>query len=224
MDDHYEKSRQAAEEELADLMVQKAKIDARITRLRETIIALMRLARDADEDDALPMGAVQLAEAGLTDSIRDVLKELKQKHPQKYHSPTDIRDELSMKGFPLAKYKSEMAAIHNVLARLQDLGEVETGVGMQNKKTYYRWKEKPVTASFGINIESLGASKTLSQTGQPLDNRITERLKKKRPAWAEYLAQNGGIMLANPPYFANGKKLTRRQIRQVDEAIEEGKK
>jgi len=145
MNTFYQQSLEAAENELADLVKQKGQIDARIGKLRETVLALSRLIGDVDHGAALA-GAVQLAESGLTESIREVLQELKLTDPIRYHLPTKIRDRLSVKGFPLAKYKNEMAAIHNTLNRLKDLGEVETGIDAE-RKTYYRWSGaiKPLT-------------------------------------------------------------------------------
>jgi hypothetical protein len=139
--DYYKTVLETAQNELSDLMLEKAGINDRIAKLRESILALSKLvSEDLEDHPLLAAEFVQLSEVGLTDAIRGVLKNANAATPESFLIPTDVRDRLKAAQFNLDKYKNEMAAITTVLYRLDDLGQVETGKNSETEKTGYRWK------------------------------------------------------------------------------------
>jgi len=139
-DDDYKRTLAAAQDELSDLLIQRAGIDDRINKLRESVLALSRLVGDDLGGYSLTptLAAVHLREVGLTEAVRGVLQNAKRAEADAFLSPTNVRDRLKEAGFNLDKYKNEMAAIGTILTRLTDLEEVEPQ--SFGGKTTYRWK------------------------------------------------------------------------------------
>lgn len=118
-------------------------------------------------------------------------------------TPIEIRDALETSKYDLSQHSNPLASIHSVLKRFVASGEaqaIETG----NKTSYKLTPRKPSTVQLAKRVEA--------------------RLTKQRPEWAKYLAENGGLIFADPPYFVNGRKMTVRQAREVETAIDEEKK
>jgi len=150
-DDDYKRALENAHTELADLLAQKAGIEDRIVKLRETIVALSKLVGDDLEGSPILSGVsahlsphllsnlVSLADVGLTDAVRSVLQKSREHEPLKFLFPTDVRDRLKAANFDL-KYRNEMAAITTVLYRLDELGKLDKGKAVGSEKIAYRWK------------------------------------------------------------------------------------
>jgi hypothetical protein len=124
----YRRALEAATAEYEALGQQRQQIDKRLSELAQTISTLSRLC-----------GLTPTVPWGLTDACRIVLRS---GVPM---APTDVRDRLLAIGFDLSKYTSELAAIHTVLKRLNEAGELRFLTGGP-KRGAYLW-HKPVTVA-----------------------------------------------------------------------------
>ena len=106
--DEYRRALDAAVREYEELGAKRREIDARLAQLAQTIGTLNRLC-----------GFVSTVQWGLTDACRVVLK-----GARGAMTPTDVRDRLDAIGFDLSKYTNSLAAIHTVLKRLHEAGEI----------------------------------------------------------------------------------------------------
>jgi hypothetical protein len=113
--------------EYEQLGEQRREIDQRLAHLAQTIGTLSRL-----------LGFVPTVPMGLTDAVRLVTRA---GIPM---TPTEVRDRLKSIGIDLTGYSSELSAIHTVLKRLNDSGEVRI-VPKPNGKDAYLW-QRPVKA------------------------------------------------------------------------------
>ena len=127
----------AAVKEYEELGRQRREIDQRLAQLAQTIGALNRLC-----------GFVPTVFFGLTDGCRLVLKAAG--HPM---TPVEVRDRLEAIGFDLSKYSSSLAAIHTVLKRLQEAGELGF-VQLESGRFAYDWRQGP-TRGLVINESEL---------------------------------------------------------------------
>jgi len=159
-------------------------------------------------------------------------------------SPVQVRNRLRAGGFDLKGYKNPLATIHTILKRLVKAGELfvmpqdeEDGPTIYIMPPSARTTSNTVNALNAPSTEvvnaldraivrladgiqpSQEAKQIVIRPGEP----VTKILRKKDPRWWEYIKQSGGIILSNPPYFANGKRLTVRQRRELKEAIGEKK-
>jgi hypothetical protein len=115
-DEDYKRTLEAAENELADLLLQKSGLDDRISKLRESIVALSKLVGDdLGPHPFLTLANLHLREVGLTEAIRGILQNAKDSEPKRFLLPTEVRDRLKSAEFDLSKYKNEMAAITTIL-------------------------------------------------------------------------------------------------------------
>ena len=197
----------AYRETIDDLSAQvdeKASLEERLEEVRSSIYKLRQIAnslssyRGLDPKKEYPHLFVDNLELdqGITYRVRDCFK------PGVGLSATQVRDALVRSAsFDLKDYKNPLATIHTILKRLMKAGELFV-VPSEHE-------DEPT-------VYMMPPAETI-----PVAKRVTERLKKKRPAWAEYLAAHGGLIISNPPYFASGKSLTRRQQREVDEIMAE---
>ncbi len=239
--DHYKTALEAARQELAELEDQRAKIDKRISELQHGIVGLSALAPD-HPDAEKPQSMMDVltgvgVDTGLTDATRMITSSFG--FPM---TPKQVRDALLHLGYDLSGYSNILASLHTIMKRLaksQELINILDDKG--NELGAYAWnpavsvrRQKPVSASFDMNIESLhGAKRTLNEeTAEPtwkklglrpapLSKDVVKKLKEKRTEWDKYLTEGGGIVLSNPPYFATGKRLTARQRRELQQAREE---
>jgi hypothetical protein len=237
---HYKTALEAARQELAELEDERAKIDRRISELQQGIVGLSALApAEAGSDKPQSMMDVLAgvgADTGLTDATRMITSSFG--FPM---TPKQVRDALLHLGYDLGGYSNILASLHTIMKRLTKSGELINVVDDKgNELGAYAWnpavparRQKPVSASFGMNVESLhGAKRTLNdETGEPawkklglkpapLSKDVVKKLKEKRVEWGRYLTEGGGILLSNPPYFANGKRLTPRQRRELQQVLD----
>lgn len=112
---------------------QRRDIDKRLAQLAQTIGTLSRL-----------LGHAPTVPLGLTDACRLVTR------AGVPMTPTEVRDHLRGMGFDLSGYASELSAIHTVLKRLNEAGELRI-VPRPSGKDAYLW-QRPVKA-IGISEE-----------------------------------------------------------------------
>lgn len=126
MSTDYHKALATAVREYEALGAQRRDIDRRLAELAQTIGTLHRLC-----------GHAPTVAWGLTDSCRWVLRGAG--HPL---TPIEVRDRLEAMGVDLSKYSSSLAAIHTVLKRLRDAGEVAY-LELPTGKFAYEWQADP---------------------------------------------------------------------------------
>lgn len=130
----YRRALDAAVKEYEALGAERQQIDKRLAELAQTISTLSRLC-----------GLTPTVPWGLTDACRVVLRS---GLPM---TPTDVRDRLQAIGVDLSKYSSELAAIHTVLKRLNESGEVRYLVGGPRQGAYL-WQKPATAAAIGPEI------------------------------------------------------------------------
>jgi len=137
----YRKTRDKAAGELSGLMEMLEAIDhrrqivtSRINALRDMVFATSNVLGEnpyMTHPELFP--ELIEPEVGFTDAIREVLKT-----SITYLSPVDIRNELQRRKFDLEKYKNPLAAIHQILRRLDAAKEIEKHP--DDDKKLYRWR------------------------------------------------------------------------------------
>ena len=152
--DDYRRALDAAVKEYEALGEQRRDIDKRLTELSQTIGTLSRLC-----------GLIPTVPWGLTDACRVVLRS---GLPM---TATDVRDRLHSIGFDLSKYSSELAAIHTVLRRLNEAGELRVLAGGA-KKGGYLWNMPSTPSALGPEI-----AEHVRQTKLPQSRPSTRRRK-----------------------------------------------
>jgi hypothetical protein len=130
----YRRALDAAIREYEALGSKRREIDKRLTELAQTIGTLSRLC-----------GLTPTVPWGLTDACRVILRS---GLPM---TAIDVRDRLQAIGFDLSKYSSELAAIHTVLKRLNESGEVRLLAGGP-KQGGYLWNMPATAAGLGPEI------------------------------------------------------------------------
>jgi len=118
----YRRALDAATREYEELGARRRDIDQRLAELGQTIGTLTRL-----------LGLTPTVPYGLTDAIRLVVR-----GAGVPMTPTDVRDRLVGIGFDMSKYANELAAVHTILKRLNDGGEVRF-VPRPGGKHQYTW-------------------------------------------------------------------------------------
>jgi len=126
-DQDYRRALDAAVREYEELGERRRQIDQRLAELGHTIGTLSKL-----------LGLTPTVPMGLTDAVRLVMR------AGVPMTPIEVRDRLQAIGFDVSKYANDIAAVHTILKRLNDSGElrfVPRAVG----KHQYTWN-RPVTA------------------------------------------------------------------------------
>ena len=120
-----EEYRGALEKAIAEyeqLGEERRRIDDRLAQLTQTITTLSRL-----------VGLEPTVPFGLTDAVRLVYR-----NAGIPLSPTEVRERLRAIGLDLSNYSNEMAAIHTVLRRLNESGELRA-MAVPGKQIY-QWR------------------------------------------------------------------------------------
>jgi hypothetical protein len=125
--DSYRTALDAAIKEYEALGEQRREIDKRLAHLAQTIGTLSRL-----------LGYTPTVPMGLTDACRLVIR------AGVPMTPTEVRDRVRGIGVDLSGYANELSAIHTVLKRLNEAGEVRV-VPRPSGKDAYLW-QRPVKA------------------------------------------------------------------------------
>lgn len=106
--DEYHKALDAASRELEALTRQRADLDKRIGQLMQTVGSLMRLCNQTP-----------IVEMGLTDACRMILRSAAAPL-----TVLEVRAQLAAMGLDLSRYENDLAAIHTVLKRLNQAGQI----------------------------------------------------------------------------------------------------
>ena len=107
-DQDYRRALEAATREFEELGARRQDIDKRLAELAQTIGTLMRL-----------IGLTPTVPLGLTDAVRLVVR-----GGGVPMTPVEVRDRLHAMGFDLSKYANDLAAVHTILKRLNESGEL----------------------------------------------------------------------------------------------------
>jgi len=104
----YRRALEAAILEYETLGARRREIDQRLAELAQTINMLSRL-----------LGLAPTVPMGLTDAIRLVVR-----GAGVPMTPIEVRDRLRAIGFDVSKYTNDLAAVHTILKRLNESGEL----------------------------------------------------------------------------------------------------
>src|SRR5207244_2051640 len=130
--DDYRRALETAIREYEALGQQRQDIDKRLAEVAQTISSLSRLC-----------GLVPTVPMGLTDACRLVVR-----GAGLPVTPTEVRDRLAAFGFDLSKYSNDLAAIHTILKRLNEAGELRFVARGTGKPTYI-WNRAPRVIALG---------------------------------------------------------------------------
>jgi hypothetical protein len=131
----YRRALEAAIREYEELGAQRQGIDKRLAELAQTIGTLSRL-----------LGLTPTVPMGLTDAIRLVVR-----GAGVPMTPTEVRDRLRAIGFDVSRYVNDLAAVHTILKRLNQSGElrfIARGVGAHQ----YVWNRPTTPVALGPDI------------------------------------------------------------------------
>jgi hypothetical protein len=155
----YKSALEAAIKEYESLGDERRAIDKRLAELAQTIGTLTRL-----------VGHVPTVPLGITDAVRLVTR------AGLPLTPTDVRDRLHAMGFDLSGYASELSAIHTVLKRLNERGELRI-VPKPNGRDAYLW-QRPVSAvAIGPDVAAFLRSSATFHSDKPLKKKTAKRKK-----------------------------------------------
>jgi hypothetical protein len=154
--DDYRAALASAIKEYEELGQRRRDIDDRLAQLAQTIGTLTRL-----------LGLTPTVPMGLTDACRLALR-----GAGLPLTPLELRDRLLGIGFDLSVYTNELSALHTVLKRLNEAGEIRF-VAKAGKHAYI-WNHPPVTVVLG----SEAAAKLLRQGAQVTRPAPARRRKK----------------------------------------------
>ncbi len=130
----YQSALSAAIAEYEALGADRRRIDDRLAQLAQTIGTLSRL-----------LGLEPTVPLGLTDACRIVLR------GGLPMTPVDVRDRLQSIGVDLSVYTNELAAIHTILKRLNESGEVRL-IPQASGKHAYLWQRPAKAADLSPQI------------------------------------------------------------------------
>jgi cysteinyl-tRNA synthetase len=115
----------ALQKELGECLRSQEELEKKIVAIRQMIVAFSNaLGQDFDEGDAL----------GLTDALRQAFKTSNMRL-----AATDVRLRLESLGYDITRYGNMMAAIHTVISRLVDQGQIRQNGTNNSNKPVYEW-------------------------------------------------------------------------------------
>ncbi len=103
----YRRALESATREYEDLGAKRQAIDKRLAELAQTIGTLSKL-----------IGLTPTVPLGLTDAVRLIMR------GGVPMTPVEVRDRLHAIGFDVSKYANDLAAVHTILKRLNESGEL----------------------------------------------------------------------------------------------------
>ena len=137
--DDYRRALATAIREYETLGQQRRDIDQRLAEVMQTIGTLSRLC-----------GLVPTVPIGLTDACRLVVR-----GAGVPVSPSEVRQRLQAIGFDLSKYQNDLAAIHTILRRLNESGELRViARGPDTAKQTYIWNHGSSAVALGADIKA----------------------------------------------------------------------
>src|SRR5258708_26168726 len=104
----YRRALESATREYEQLGAKRREIDQRLAELAQSIGTLSKL-----------LGLTPTVPMGLTDAIRLVVR-----GAGVPMTPVEVRDRLHAIGFDVSKYSNDLAAVHTILKRLNESGEI----------------------------------------------------------------------------------------------------
>lgn len=135
--DDYRRALATAVREYEALGQQRQDIDKRLAEVAQTIGTLSRLC-----------GLIPTVPLGLTDACRLIIR-----GAGVPVTPTEVRQRLQTIGFDLSKYANDLAAIHTILKRLNESGELRlVARGSEPGKAAYVWHHGPHAVVLGADI------------------------------------------------------------------------
>jgi hypothetical protein len=155
----YRRALDTAIREYEELGAKRQAIDTRLAELAQTISTLSKL-----------LGLTPTVPMGLTDAVRLVMR------GGVPMTPTEVRDRLHAIGFDTSKYANDLAAVHTILKRLNDSGElrfVPRAIG----KHQYTWNRPVTPVALGPDI--LRYMREASHEREAM--RATEETPPRRP-------------------------------------------
>jgi hypothetical protein len=133
--DNYRAALAAAIKEYEALGDERRDIDQRLAQLAHTIGTLSKL-----------LGLTPTVPMGLTDAIRLVIR-----GAGVPMTPVDVRDRLHAIGFDVSKYSNDLAAVHTILKRLNESGELRV-IARAPGKHQYTWNRPTTPVALGPDI------------------------------------------------------------------------
>ena len=131
----YRRALETAIREYEALGEQRQDVDKRLAEVAQTISSLSRLC-----------GLVPTVPMGLTDACRLVVR-----GAGLPVTPTEVRERLRAFGFDLSRYSNDLAAIHTILKRLNQAGELRF-IARGSDKPAYIWNRPPRAVALGPDI------------------------------------------------------------------------
>jgi len=160
-DQNYRDALDSAIREYEALGAKKRELDARLAQLAQTIGTLSRL-----------VGLVPTVPLGITDACRLVLR------GGTPMTPVEVRDRLLGIGVDLSVYTNDLSAIHTVLKRLNEAGEIRL-IPRASGKHAYLWQAPPTAIAIGPEIAQHIREHGLGQ-GLAFGPRTQKPLKRKK--------------------------------------------
>jgi hypothetical protein len=131
----YRRALETAVHEYEALGLKRREIDQRLAEVAQTIGTLSRLC-----------GLTPTVPMGLTDAIRLVIR-----GAGVPMTPMEVRDRLHAIGFDVSKYTNELAAVHTILKRLNDSGELRF-IPRAPGKHQYTWNRPHIPVALSPDI------------------------------------------------------------------------
>ena len=162
--DDYRRALATAIREYEALGQQRLDLDKRIAEVAQTIGTLSRLC-----------GLIPTVPLGLTDACRLVVR-----GAGVPVTPTDVRQRLQSIGFDLTKYANDLAAIHTILKRLNESGEMRLiPRGHEPGKQAYIWHHGRQAAGLGSDIAAFMRDADLERDAQRADQEPAPKSKRQ---------------------------------------------
>jgi hypothetical protein len=116
----YRRALESATREYEQLGAKRREIDQRLAELAQSIGTLSKL-----------LGLTPTVPMGLTDAVRLVVR-----GAGVPMTPVEVRDRLHAIGFDVSKYTNDLAAVHTILKRLNESGEIRFLIRTPGKQQY----------------------------------------------------------------------------------------
>jgi hypothetical protein len=158
--ENYRGALDAAVREYETLGAQRQEIDRRLAHLAQTIGTLSRL-----------LGLTPTVPLGLTDACRLVLRS------GLPLTPVEVRDRLDHIGVDLAGYANDLSAIHTVLKRLNESGEIRL-VPRPSGRHAYLWQAPPKVVAIGEDVAEALRAGGPARPGTARTSQPKKRTKK----------------------------------------------
>ena len=163
----YRRALDAATREYEELGARRQAIDKRLAELAQTIGTLSKL-----------IGLTPTVPLGLTDAVRLIMR------GGVPMTPIDVRDRLHAIGFDVSKYVNDLAAVHTILKRLNESGElrfIPRGPGQHQ----YTLNQPSTAVALGPDIvrfmhENRREQEAMRATGDDPPPRPPKRARKAR--------------------------------------------